>query len=304
VFAGARPACAELAALGRYRWQRSKGQRYLYEVKGRVRKSLGPESAETESIKAQADARRASLEERVGGLKARLEEMAPVNRAMGLGRLPKLAARIVRELDKEDLLGEHIIVAGTNALYGYEALAGVRIGGEHVATGDADLVWDTSKQLLLAGSGIRKQGLMGLLQRIDHSFVADYGFNATNKEGYIVDLLCPENEELQSFKKEGDLVATPMAGIKWLLDAPRREAVCIGEDGLPVRLVVPEARTFALHKLWVSEREDRNPLKKKRDRAQAGLVARLAAEYFGEKMDGAMPWLPEELKDMAEKFKA
>lgn len=300
VFEGLLPACRELSGLGRLRWQTSKGQRYLYEVNGKVRKSLGAESGALQALKAERDEHREALESRVRSLRARLDEMAPVNRAMGLGRLPKLAARILRELDKEGLLGEHIIVAGTNALFAYEVAAGVRVGSEHVATGDADLVWDTSKALLLAGTGIRKEGLMGLLRRIDQSFVADYGFNARNKDGYIVDLLCAEPGEFSMMRKEGDLTATPMAGIKWLLSCPRREAIVVGEDGLPLRMVVPDARTFGLHKIWVSQREDRNPLKKKRDAAQAGIVLDLADKFLGEKLKAeTMPWLPEELRSLA-----
>jgi hypothetical protein len=61
--------------------------------------------------------------------------------------------------------------------------------------------------------------------------------------------------------------ATAMPGIQWLLDAPQFERIIIGEDGWPLRLVVPEPRTFALHKLWVSRREDRDPLKRRSCRA-------------------------------------
>ena len=98
---------------------------------------------------------------------------------------------------------------------------------------------------------------MGILRRVDRSFVADYGFNARNDNGYIVDLLCPETDDLTTMKAGADLEATPMAGTEWLLAAPQFEQTIIGEDGRPLRIVVPEPRTFALHKLWVSKRDDR-----------------------------------------------
>lgn len=298
VFAGLRPASAQLAGLCRLRWQNSGGQRYLYEVRGRVRKSLGPQSEELERYKAEQDKKRLDLEARVMGLKERVEKMAPVNRALGLGRVPKIAAKILRELDREGLLGEHLVVAGTNALFGYETLAGVQIASEYIATGDADLIWDTSKVLALAGTGIRKEGLIGLLRRIDQSFVADYGFNARNKDGYIVDLLCPESEGFPTMKKtQGDVAATPMEGIAWLLGAPRDEVTVIGEDGLPLRIVIPEAVTFALHKLWLSNKQDRDALKRPRDLAQARVVRDIASTYLGRSLDvGEMIWLPGELK--------
>ena len=38
--------------------------------------------------------------------------------------MPTIAARILRALDQAGLLGKHIIVAGTNALYAYETATG------------------------------------------------------------------------------------------------------------------------------------------------------------------------------------
>lgn len=300
IYGAWRPAAEELAAMPRLRWQSVKGKRYLYEMKGRVRKSLGAESAALQAHKRERDSRREALEERVGSLKARLAQMAPVNQAMGLGRLPKLAARIVRELDREGLLGSHIIIAGTNALYAYEGATGVVIGSDHVATGDADLVWDTGRALQLASTGIRKEGLIGLLRRVDSSFVADYGFNATNRDGYIVDLLCAEQAGNPVMRREGDLGAVPMAGINWLIGGPKLEQVVIGEDGEPVRLVVPEPRLFALHKLWVSKQASRSGLKRNRDAAQARIVAELARKYLGQSLDaGELADWPRELLEQS-----
>ena len=278
-FGSWRPAAIELARLGTLRAQSSKGKRYMYEVHGTVRKSLGPETPALIKRKAQHDARRATLQKTVGSLAKRLAEMAPVNRALGLGRMPTIAARIVRELDREGLLGSHVIVAGTNALYAYEAATGTILPTEYVATTDTDLLWDTKQSLLLAATGIRREGLMGILRRVDRSFVADYGFNATNDAGYIVDLICPETDDLTRMKAGADLEATPMPGTQWLLSAPQFEQVVIGQDGWPLRIVVPEPRTFALHKLWVSNRDDRSPLKRPRDRAHARVVAELVKTY-------------------------
>jgi hypothetical protein len=43
---------------------------------------------------------------------------------------------------------------------------------------------------------------------------------------------------------------------------------------------VPDPRVFALHKLWLSKRPERDPLKKPKDREQAFLVARLVTRYL------------------------
>jgi hypothetical protein len=304
VFAAWRPLAVELEKLGTLRWQTSKGRRYLYEVHGNVRKSLGRETQALARRKAEHDARRKRLKENSKSLEKRLDRMAPVNRALGLGRLPTIAARILRELDREQMLGSHIIVAGTNALYAYEAATGTMIGSEHVATTDADLLWDTSQSLLLAATGVRRQGILGILRRVDHSFEADYGLNATNRDGYIVDLLCPETDDILTMRAGSDLEATPMAGAQWLLHAPQLEQIIIGEDGWPLRIVVPEPRTFALHKLWVSRRDDRQPLKRPRDVAHARVVAELVRTYLRQPFTAKdMPWLPPELRVMLKDLK-
>jgi len=299
-----RPSAMELSKLGTMRAQASKGRRYMYKVHGSVRKSLGPETPALIRQKAEHDAKLSGLKRTIRSLQKRLDDMAPVNRALNLGRIPKIAARILREIDREGLLGSHVIVAGTNALYAYETATGTILEREHVATTDADLLWDTKQSLLLAATGVRREGLMGILRRVDHSFVADYGFNATNSQGYIVDLLCPETDDITRMKASSDLEATPMPGAEWLLGCPQFERIIIGEDGWPLRIVVPEPRTFALHKLWVSQRDDRDPLKRPRDASHAHLVAELSRIYLRLPMTAKdMPWLPKELRDRIQDIK-
>ena len=72
-----------------------------------------------------------------------------------------------------------------------------------------------------------------------------------------------------------DLEATEMTGLIWLLEAPRFEQVVIADDGWPVRMVVPDPRTFALHKPWVSREDSRKVVSKRKDSGHAALVANL-----------------------------
>jgi hypothetical protein len=298
-FEALRPASVELASMGTMRVQKTNGEPYAYEVHGKVRKSQGRATPELMKRVEAHKARRKSLQGRVRTIGNRLEKMAPVNRALGLGTMRGIVARIIKEIDKEGLLGEHVIIGGTNAMHAYEAACGVQIGQEHVATTDADLVWDGSHNLFLAATGVKREGLMGILRRVDKSFVADYGFNATNRDGFIVDLICPEPGDDPRMREDGDIEATPMAGVNWLLDSPKFERVVIADDGMPVRMVVPEPRTFALHKLWVSTRPDRSPTKRPRDVAHAALTAELASKYLGLKFASKdMPWLPPALRGL------
>src|ERR1700747_672510 len=100
---------------------RAGGDEYLYHIVGKTEHSLGVRSPETERIKAGHDSNRDRLKRRIAILDGRIREMARVNRAMDLGRVPKLAARILRRLDAAGLLGQHLFVVGTHAMFAYEA---------------------------------------------------------------------------------------------------------------------------------------------------------------------------------------
>ena len=76
--------------MGTIRSQASKGRRYVYEVHGSVRKSLGRETPALLKRKAEHDARRALTKSGVKSLEKRMDDMAPVNRALGLGRMPNV----------------------------------------------------------------------------------------------------------------------------------------------------------------------------------------------------------------------
>lgn len=280
LYAAWRPACLHVARTGSLFWNTSKGRRYLYRKKSGVSTSLGPETHDLVAEKARHD----DMVKRNRSLSRRIEKAAPVNKAIGIARMPEIAARIVRELDREGLLGSRIVVAGTNALFAYEAACGVLIGAEHIATGDADLLWDARQSLLLTAAGDPGAGVLSILKRVDPSFRTDYGYNATNDDGYIVDLICPDAPDFASMQEESDLEAVGMPGAEWLLEAPRFEQVIVGGDGVPLRIVTPDPRTFALHKLWVSQRADRTPVKKPRDLAHAAIVAELATKYLDRKL--------------------
>jgi hypothetical protein len=304
-FGAWRPAIVEFETLGTMRAQTSKNKRYMYEVHGTVRKSLGRETPALIKAKAAHDARRTELIRRAKAAEKRIDDMAPVNRALGLGRMRTIAARIIRALDREQLLGSHVIVAGTNALHAYETATGTVLSAEHVATTDADFLWDTKQSLLLAATGVRREGLMGVLKRVDQTFSVDYGFNAKNRDGYIVDLLCPETDNFTTMNAGADLEAVPMPGAEWLLASPPFEQVIVAEDGWPLRIVVPEPRTFAAHKLWVAGRDDRDPIKRPRDAAHARVVAQLVNTYLRRPFAANdMPWLPKELKPMVKQLRS
>lgn len=66
----------------------------------------------------------------------------------------------------------------------------------------------------------------------------------------------------------------------WLLQGRRIRHVVFDRSGDPVRLVVPDPRWMALHKLWLSDKPERNVNKVKKDRQQGELLAHAVAAYM------------------------
>ena len=277
---------------GSMRWAERNGTTYLLRKIKSTEKSLGPKSPETE------EAYRSFIEGREGNsvrrnsLLERLKQMAPVNRAMGLGRVPRVAGKILRRCDEEGLLGEQIIVAGTNALFGYETLAGVHVSSHLLATGDIDFLFDARRKLSLAvqSETVRSEGLIGLLKRTDRSFTqaARRTYRAENNQGYMVELIRPEAKDvLRDVARSkvtdvaGDLEGAPIQGLSWLVNAPKVQTIAIDDSGLPAPLVMVDPRVFALHKHWLSQQPNRDPLKKDRDYSQAKAAALIAERYLG-----------------------
>lgn len=295
---------------GSMRWVDRNGTDYLLRKTGLSETSLGPRSAETEAAYHAFTKGRKENKRRLEGLAARLNELAPVNRAMGLGRVPTIAARVLRACDDHGLLGEQLFVVGTNALFAYEVLAGVYVQSDLLATGDIDLLYDARRHISLAVKGhLPSNGLIGLLRKADASFdpLRPRAFRAANRDGYLVDLIRPEAKDVfrdnlpaSLTDHSDDLEGAAIFGLGWLINSPRCEAVAIDERGYPVRMAVVDPRAFALHKIWLSLREDRESLKAKRDLEQAKDAAAIATKYLRLSFESEdLEALPGELRRLA-----
>ncbi|MER8530323.1 nucleotidyltransferase domain-containing protein [Mesorhizobium sp. M0494] len=263
--------------------------RSYYDAAGvRHQKAEGRRSPASEAVKADWEAARASAQETLSARQEQMERQSAVNRALRLGRVPLIAARIIRAIDNAGLLGEGIRIAGTNAIYAYEAAAGVFVDPGITSTQDIDLLMDSRQSLrIMSGANVEDGALINLLRKVDRSFERSSAtFRAVNRDGYLVDLIKPlanpawKPSRETIGKADDELVAAEIAGLAWLENAPAFEAIAIDEKGGPLRLVAPDPRIFAAHKFWVSKRADREPIKRRRDLAQAQVVARLTTQYL------------------------
>lgn len=284
---------------GSMHWKTVSGSDYLIKSVRGVQRGVGPRSPETEEIYHSFTVGKAAADDRLKGVLARLAEQARVCKAASINRVPSVPAKVLRMLDAHGLLGKNLIVIGTNAMYAYESAAGIMFDSAIMATTDIDLMMDARLKLKIAAKErISGGGLMSLLKQADSSFspVYEKGFRAVNRDGYYVDIVKAEpsppwKEEPSSLGAGDALEATPIKSLNWLLSSPKFSDIAIGSDGMPVPIVCPDPRAYALQKLWLSSQLDRDPLKKGRDQAQAFAVASAVADRMPQ-----LPFLPDDLR--------
>jgi len=186
----------------------------------------------------------------------------------------------------EKLLGGPIVVSGTNAIYAYEAAAGVHVSSDLLATEDLDIMLDAHAKLKFTLEGEGPRRIIDVLKLADSSFrQTEEAHRALNRDGFFVELIKPE--PIPPWKNEreglgeGDMQAAMIANLRWIANAPKFEAVAIGTDGMPVPLICADPRAFALYKLHMGTNDPtRDPIKRRRDTLQAALVARIVYEHL------------------------
>ena len=286
-------------------WKTVAGRDYLVRTIGphRGNRSLGPRSPETEKAYLEFTGTKRDLDERIKLINEQITRQAKFCVAAGVNRVPRLSADIVRSLDASGLLGSHLIILGSHAMYAYEMAAGVQLKAGLLQTEDLDTLLNTKSEIELAGS-VRSAGLLGILQDVDATFKPQRkrSFRAVNAKGFMVDLIrapIDAHGGLSSIGTGLALIADQLRGLEWLTALPPMTQIVIADNGFPVRFIVPEPRVFALHKLWVSLQPTRDPIKRKRDLRQAEAIAELSLDYFNLSFDDStIKALPAELRAM------
>jgi hypothetical protein len=252
----------------RLEWKRIDGVEYLYRHFGRSgAQSLGRRNAETESLKQVQDLAKPQIEQALAELRERLVLIAAEYRAHRLPRVHPILGRICREADRRSLLGSALLVVGTNAMPAYEFEAQDRFAIGLETTEDCDFAWCRQTQMTVAGSGATP--FYSLLKSVDSTFTPNYErpFQARNAAAYEVELLLAPSLKAD-FPASEPIRPIPLPEQEWLLQGRRLAHVVFDMNNQPVRLVVPDPRWMALHKLWLSEKPERNRNKKPKDGEQ------------------------------------
>lgn len=253
---------------------------YLYEVLDRANngKSLGPMSPDLEARLADYQQTKQDLQQRRTTAQALVHESGRLARPLRLPMLSSPAGELLREIDRRGLLDGTLLVVGTNCLPAYALEAGGAITDTPDETEDFDLAWVADQR--------RDEALLwSALKAADPTFTvnSERQFQARNAKAYEVELLVAPSRVPTMHGRERPR-PIPLPEQEWLLPGRRVDQVVPCRDGTAARLVVPDPRWFALHKLWMAKKPTRNPLKREKDHRQGIALLDAVAE--------AMPHYP------------
>lgn len=241
------------------------GREYLYEVTDRrgSMKSKGPIDPEKQAEFDQYKTEKAELKGRLALSKETLSEQASLYRALRLPMLPADAGKILREADRLRFLGDQAMVVGTNALIAYALEANGFIRDAPQETMDFDMA------LTGLNADEDRPTLWKVLKETDmtYSVNTERPFQARNAKAYEVEILSAPSRIGGQIAQDRPR-PIPLPEQEWLLNGRRVDRVVGVRDGEAARMVVPDPRWFALQKLWMAEKPERDPQKKPKDHKQ------------------------------------
>lgn len=267
-------------------WREVSGGRYLIRTSpGGAQKSLGPRSDQTERIHRTFTERKAQITERLAVIETMYDEQRRLNRALRVGRVPKVVVDILNVLEKAGIQ-DNFTVVGTYSLYAYESACGVRFVPQAMATRDIDLLFDTRKHLAFFSRMKESEAsFLGLLQKADKSFVRleDQKETARNAQGFEVDVIRRiakdgDPHPVRLSDDEEDLWAVQASTGDRILGSPRFERMVVATTGEMASMGTMHPLGFVAVKRALAAYADRDPLKRSKDALQADLVEELVRD--------------------------
>ncbi len=227
-----------------------------------------------------------------------------IGQGVRLGVIASEAAAILRLMDVYGFLGHRYMVVGANAMPVYEIEANARFAMGVDATEDFDMTWTSGKLDLQAGTptpgwdAARAAGvatdeplaqhlnesprsLRELLKRLDATYTknTERTFQLRNRAGYEVEVLLAQSIA-HEYPKSEQLSPIPLEEQDWLLLGRQVSHAVVARDGSAARMIAPDPRYFALHKLWLSEKPSRLATKRPKDFNQGMLVLDAVQDFM------------------------
>lgn len=267
----------------RLQWKTVAGREYLYKIVDRKGNgaSLGAKSAANEAEFSRYPAAREQVRAGERAAKSKLAVAGSLYRALRLPVIANPAAAILREADLRGMLDGTLLVIGANALAAYELEAGARFTAGLDATEDFDLSWLGDGADTLSLQGAAGHGVFDLLKAADDTYTVNTkrNFQARNRDAYSVELLSSPGAASRLAPGE-KLLPLSLPSQSWLsAGKPVSQVVC-ARDSTFARIIAPDPRVFALHKLWLSQQKSRDRSKRGKDQAQGEVLLKAIADHM------------------------
>ncbi len=269
-------------------WRELRGVRYLIRTSAAsAQKTIGPDSEDTRAIYDRFMERKQSSVARVKSMTARLEEQRKLNRLYGVGRAPNVIIKVLNALQKAGIASQFLTV-GTNAIYAYESACGVRVGTEAMATRDMDLLFDTRQRAAFVSTLRRLDtSLLAVLRKADPSFrvLRNQLQTAVNDDGYEVDIIRRTAKDgdphpLRMSSNEDDLWAVQVSSGEKMVAGRKFQQLVVAASGQMAMMQTLHPLDFVRIKTQLASSLQRDPLKRPKDKLQAGVVQRLWDSYL------------------------
>ncbi|CAN5121128.1 GSU2403 family nucleotidyltransferase fold protein [soil metagenome] len=263
-------------------WRTVDGRRYLIRTSASGgQKSLGPEAPETAAMYERFTEKKQAAEQRLRALRAALDEQRRLNRALRVGRVPKIVVDTLNAIAAH-ALARNFVTVGTHALYAYEAAAGLRLDEGTLATRDIDLFFDaTSHMQFLGALRTQKTTLLGILRKADKSFQVrqDQKQTAVNDQGFEIDFIRREHKgrdphplALSEHPDEDSLWAVQVSSGDQMDSGGRFRQMVVSTTGEMASLETLSPTAFVRIKKALAASPTRDRLKAPKDARQAQVV--------------------------------
>jgi hypothetical protein len=263
-------------------WKTTKGRDYLVKLVNNRNdgRSLGPRSPKTEQLLAEYEHAKLEAKDRLAGAESSLSVATRIYRTLRLPVIASEAAAILRAADERQLLDGDLLVVGTTAMAAYEMEAGVRFAIGMDATEDFDLAW-AQRTTAIATARTPAAPIVSMLKSVDstYSVNTERPFQARNAKAYEVEILIAPSVAA-AYPASEPLRPVALPEQEWLLLGKPVDQVVCGRDASAGRIVAPDPRWFALHKLWLGAQSKRNPLKREKDLKQGRALLDAVREFM------------------------
>lgn len=199
----------------------------------------------------------------------RLTELGRHYKPFGFPRVSARLGRLIRQLDVHGFIGS-LQMLGDLAVAAYTLEAQVILPFASPST--LELGWTQAARTPLAARDTESP--FQALRRLDPSFRLEQDGRAINAKSDEVEMLIAPSLVGKISPKE-KFRSIPLDEQEWLLMGDPVEQLLYDTNNKPLRIVAPDPRYFALQKLWLADKPQRDPLKKDKDRTQGELVLHL-----------------------------